>query len=318
MSTVTDPIADLLARVRNAGTAQKTEMFVPYSKIKAEIVRILKDEGYITDYSVDTEAAHPRIKITNKIANRTSAITGLKRVSRPGLRRYVGAQEIPRVLGGMGVSILSTPRGILSGREAKKQNVGGELLAYIWSARRKFFMSRIGNKAVEIPDKVKVNIGNDGAVAVEGPKGKLQWTLPREIKASVKDNRVSLVRDAETRGVKALHGLSRSLVHNMVQGVSEGFSKNLEIEGVGFKAAVQGSNLNLSLGKSHPILFPIPKEIKITVTENTKIAIAGIDKKLVGQVAADIRRYYPPEPYKGKGVRYAGEVVRRKEGKTVQ
>ena len=132
MSTVTDPIADLLARVRNAANAQKPEMFVPYSKIKAEIVRILKDEGYITDYSVDTEAAHPRIKITNKIANRTSTITGLKRVSRPGLRRYVGAKEIPRVLGGMGISILSTPRGILSGREAKKQNVGGELLAYVW------------------------------------------------------------------------------------------------------------------------------------------------------------------------------------------
>ena len=179
-------------------------------------------------------------------------------------------------------------------------------------------MSRIGNKAVEIPDKVKVNVTSDGAVAVEGPKGKLQWTLPREIKASVKDNRVSLVRDAETRSVKALHGLSRSLVHNMVQGVSEGFSKNLEIEGVGFKAAVQGSILNLSLGKSHAILFPIPKDIKIVVTENTKIAITGIDKKVVGQVAADIRRYYPPEPYKGKGVRYAGEVVRRKEGKTVQ
>jgi large subunit ribosomal protein L6 len=179
-------------------------------------------------------------------------------------------------------------------------------------------MSRIGNKAVEIPAKVKVNIGNDGAVAVEGPKGKLQWTLPPEIKAKVEDNRISLVRDAETRSVKALHGLARSLVNNMVQGVSDGFSKNLEIEGVGFKAAVQGAVLNLSLGKSHPILFPIPNEIKITVTDATKIAITGIDKKLVGQVAADIRRYYPPEPYKGKGVRYAGEVIRRKEGKTVQ
>ena len=132
MSTVTDPIADLLARVRNAAAAGKHEMFVPYSKIKAEIIRILKQEGYITDYEVDTTAAHPRIKITNKIANRTSAITGLKRVSRPGLRRYVGADEIPRVLGGMGVAILSTPRGVLSGREAKKQKVGGELLAYIW------------------------------------------------------------------------------------------------------------------------------------------------------------------------------------------
>lgn len=179
-------------------------------------------------------------------------------------------------------------------------------------------MSRIGKKAVEIPDKVKVNIDNEGAVSVEGPKGKLSWRLPRDIKGSVKDNRVSVMREAETRSVKALHGLSRSLVHNMVQGVSEGFSKQLEIEGVGFKAAVQGSTLNLSLGFSHPILFPIPKEIKITIAEGTKLTIQGIDKKLVGQVTADIRRFYPPEPYKGKGVRYAGEQIRRKVGKTVQ
>jgi large subunit ribosomal protein L6 len=179
-------------------------------------------------------------------------------------------------------------------------------------------MSRIGNKAVEIPDNVKVNIGDDGAVSVEGPKGKLRWKLPSDIRASVEKNRVSLVREAETRSVKALHGLSRSLVHNMVQGVSEGFTKQLEIEGVGFRAAVQGSNLNLSLGFSHPIQFSIPKDIKITVTDNRKITIQGADKKLVGQVAADIRRFYPPEPYKGKGVRYAGEQIRRKVGKTVQ
>ena len=179
-------------------------------------------------------------------------------------------------------------------------------------------MSRIGNKAVDIPDKVKVNIDNEGAVSVEGPKGKLQWKLPRYIRARVEDNRVSLVREAETRSAKALHGLSRSLVHNMVQGVSEGYSKQLQIEGVGFRAAVQGSNLNLSLGFSHPIAFPIPKDIKITITDNTKIRIEGVDKKLVGQVAADIRGFYPPEPYKGKGVRYAGEQIRRKVGKTVQ
>ena len=179
-------------------------------------------------------------------------------------------------------------------------------------------MSRIGNRAVEIPDKVKVNIGEGGQVSVEGPKGKLQWTLPHEIRASVQDNRVSVVRGAETRNAKALHGLSRSLVHNMVQGVSEGFTKQLEIEGVGFRAAVQGSNLNLSLGFSHPVTFLIPNDIKITVADNTKITIQGVDKKLVGQVAADIRRFYPPEPYKGKGVRYAGEQIRRKEGKTVQ
>jgi large subunit ribosomal protein L6 len=153
---------------------------------------------------------------------------------------------------------------------------------------------------------------------VEGPKGKLNWQLPRDITATVADNKISIARGAETRSLKALHGLSRSLVNNMVQGVSTGFTKDLIIEGVGFKAAVQGSTLNVALGFSHPILFPIPDGIKIVVNENTKISISGIDKHLVGQVAADIRRYYPPEPYKGKGVRYAGEVIRRKEGKTVQ
>ena len=132
MSTVTDPIADFLARVRNGARAQQPEMLVPYSKIKAEVARIFKEEGYISDYSVDTSGAHPRIKVVNKLVDRSSAIAGLRRVSRPGLRRYVGADEIPRVLGGMGVAILSTSRGILSGREARKQKVGGELLAYVW------------------------------------------------------------------------------------------------------------------------------------------------------------------------------------------
>ena len=132
MSTVTDPIADFLARVRNGARAQKPEVLIPYSKIKAEIARIFKEEGYISDYSVDTSGAHPRIKVINKLVDRSSAITGLRRISRPGLRRYVGANEIPRVLGGMGLAILSTSRGILSGREARKQKVGGELLAYVW------------------------------------------------------------------------------------------------------------------------------------------------------------------------------------------
>ena len=118
--------------MRNGARAQKIDIYVPYSKLKAEVVRILKNEGYIADYSIDTSAAHPRIKITNKLVDHACAIAGLKRVSRPGLRRYVGAGEIPRVLGGMGTAILSTSRGIMSGREAKKQKVGGELLAYVW------------------------------------------------------------------------------------------------------------------------------------------------------------------------------------------
>ena len=132
MSQLSDPIADFLTRLRNAGTAKKAEVIAPYSKIKAEIARILKQEGYITNYEVDTTGKFPVIKVTTKNHNRTSAITGLKRVSKPGLRKYVGATEIPRVLGGMGISILSTPQGIVSGREAKKQNIGGELLAIVW------------------------------------------------------------------------------------------------------------------------------------------------------------------------------------------
>src|SRR5262249_33428517 len=157
-----------------------------------------------------------------------------------------------------------------------------------------------------------------GQGSVEGAKGKMQRTLPPENKARVQDNRVSLARETEKRSAKALHGLSRSLVYNMGQGGSEGVTKKHEIEGIGFRAAVQGSNLNLSLGFSHPVAFPIPKDIKITVADNTKVTIEGVDKKLVGQVAADIRGFYPPEPYKGKGVRYAGEQIRRKVGKTVQ
>jgi small subunit ribosomal protein S8 len=132
MSNLSDPIADFLTRLRNAATARKIETNAPYSKIKVEIARILKQEGYISDYEVTALGSHPEIRITHKFVNRTPAITGLKRVSKPGLRRYVGSQEIPRVRGGLGISILSTPRGILSGREAKTQNVGGELLAYVW------------------------------------------------------------------------------------------------------------------------------------------------------------------------------------------
>jgi large subunit ribosomal protein L6 len=179
-------------------------------------------------------------------------------------------------------------------------------------------VSRIGRKPIEVPAKVKVDIGAGGAVTVEGPRGKLEWNLPKAVRARVEGSSVSLDRQEESRQAKALHGLARALIANMVAGVSEGFKKELEIQGVGFKAAIQGQKLNLSLGKSHPILFQIPPSIKIAVADGTKITIEGADKHLVGQTAADIRAFYPPEPYKGKGIRYAGEQVRRKEGKTVQ
>jgi len=179
-------------------------------------------------------------------------------------------------------------------------------------------MSRIGNKRVRLPDKVKVSCTEAGSVTVEGPKGKLEWLLPGQIKLRIEGNEVALSRENDSRRVKALHGLSRSLINNMVTGVSQGFQKALEIQGVGFRAQVQGNKLNLSLGFSHPVVFEIPDGVKVTVQENTKLSVEGIDRQRVGQVAADIRAYYPPEPYKGKGVRYADEQVLRKEGKTVQ
>jgi large subunit ribosomal protein L6 len=178
-------------------------------------------------------------------------------------------------------------------------------------------MSRIGKQPIAIPAKVKVEIKGQ-QVVIEGPKGKLNWELPRRTSLKVDNGKVVVSRDGDDAQAKALHGLSRALVNNMVRGVSEGFIKKLEIQGVGFKAAVQGKTVNLNLGYSHPVVYDIPDQIKVTVEENTKLTIEGPDRQIVGQVAAEIRSFYPPEPYKGKGVRYSDERVVRKEGKTVQ
>ena len=178
-------------------------------------------------------------------------------------------------------------------------------------------MSRIGKQPIAIPPKVKVDVKGQ-KVFVEGPKGKLDFELPARTGIKVEGATMLVTRQGEDAKAKSLHGLSRSIVNNMVLGVSQGFVKKLEIQGVGFKAVVQGKLVNLSLGYSHPLNYPIPEQIKVTVEENTKVTIEGPDKQVVGQVAAEIRAYYPPEPYKGKGVRYSDEKVIRKEGKTVQ
>ena len=178
-------------------------------------------------------------------------------------------------------------------------------------------MSRVGIKPITVADKVEIKI--DGPkVVVKGPKGELDFTLPEGISIKLEDDQVVVSRDTEKREHRALHGTVRSLVSNMIQGVSAGFSKDLEIHGVGMRAAVKGKDLDLSLGFSHPLLHPIPQGLTVTVNENTKIKVEGIDKQVVGQFAAEVRNYYPPEPYKGKGVRYVGEYVRRKAGKSVQ
>ncbi len=178
-------------------------------------------------------------------------------------------------------------------------------------------MSRIGKQPIAIPPKVKVEVKGQ-QVFVEGPKGKLNWELPRRTSLKVEKGKIVVSREGDDARAKALHGLSRALVNNMVRGVSEGFVKKLEIQGVGFKAAVTGNNVNLTLGYSHPVVYPVPPQIKVTVEDNTKLTVEGPDRQVVGEVAAELRSFYPPEPYKGKGVRYTDERVIRKEGKTVQ
>ena len=177
-------------------------------------------------------------------------------------------------------------------------------------------MSRVGKKTITVPAGVTVTI-NGADVTVKGAKGELKWTMPAGISAAQEGDVLTVARASEDRQVRALHGTSRSLIANMVEGVSKGFEKKLEIVGVGLKAAVKGNVLDLALGKSHPILHPIPAGLTVTVADNTKVTVAGIDKQLVGQFAAEVRGYYPPEPYKGKGVHYVGEYIRRKEGKSV-
>lgn len=175
-------------------------------------------------------------------------------------------------------------------------------------------MSRIGKKAIAIPAGVKVAVSGN-TVTVEG-KAKLSLDLPPYVAVEVADNQVVVKQVGEAREAGAMHGLARSLINNMVIGVTAGFKKELQIVGVGYKAALQGSKLNLSLGYSHPINYQIPEGVKVTLVES-KIIVEGADKQLVGQTAAEIRRFRSPEPYKGKGIRYVDERIVLKEGKSV-
>ena len=175
-------------------------------------------------------------------------------------------------------------------------------------------MSRIGNRAIEIPSGVTVDVAN-GEIQVKGPKATLRGPVPEGIKVTVENGWVRFGRGADTKEARCLHGLARALTNNMVIGASTGFTRRLEIEGVGYRADVRGKELHLLLGYSHPIVVPIPEGLTVTVDANTKVSITGSDKGVIGQFAADVRSLRPPEPYKRKGVKYAEERIRRKVGK---
>jgi|SRR5580692_3907146 large subunit ribosomal protein L6 len=180
-------------------------------------------------------------------------------------------------------------------------------------------MSRIGKKPIVLPKGVTVTVSNDNVLTVKGPKGELKQAIDRDIKVELKEDHLEFTRPTDQIRHRALHGLYRSLVSNMVKGVTDGYKRQLELIGVGFKASNQGNILDLALGYSHNIIFEVPKELKLATAqekgENPKIMLEGTDKQLLGQVAAKIRGLRKPEPYKGKGVRYVGEIVRKKAGK---
>jgi large subunit ribosomal protein L6 len=175
-------------------------------------------------------------------------------------------------------------------------------------------MSRIGRKPIEIPEGVEIDV-KQGAVSVKGPKGELQQIVNRDMKVSVDDGTLTVERPTDRGDHRALHGLTRSLIANMVEGVTDGFERRLEIQGVGYRANLRGKALEMSLGYSHPVSIEAPDGIEFEVPQPTEVVVRGIDKQLVGETAARIRKSRPPEPYKGKGVRYQGEHVARKVGK---
>lgn len=176
-------------------------------------------------------------------------------------------------------------------------------------------MSRIGKKPVELPAGVQVSVSGDNVVTVKGPLGQLEQQMPRDIQISIEGNQALVTRPSDEKDHRALHGLTRSLLANMVEGVTKGYVRNLELVGVGYRAALQGKDLSLTVGYSHPVVINAPKGIEFEVPAPNKISVKGIDKQAVGQIAAEIRAVRKPEPYLGKGIKYEGEQIRRKVGK---
>lgn len=176
-------------------------------------------------------------------------------------------------------------------------------------------MSRIGNKVIEVPNGVEVK-DQDRTITVKGPKGEMSFQYSDVLTVSIAEKEITITRSSDKKDVRALHGTTRALIHNMIVGVTEGFKKELDLIGVGYRAQLQGKKLVLNVGYSHPVEFELPEGITVEVPSNTKLIVSGYDKEAVGDFAAKVREVRPPEPYKGKGIRYTNEFVRRKEGKT--
>ncbi len=278
----TDPISDMLTRIRNAARARHARVELPASKLKIEIARVLKEEGFISTYKVvDESKTRKALRVFLKYTpDKRSVITDLQRVSRPGQPPLSSApSEIRGVVGGLGINILTTPRGVMTGRVGA-QGAPGRRSALRSLVRglvkaRKNVMSRIGRKPIPVPAGVKIQL-SAAAVEVQGPKGKLNDARAAGIRFEQKDGVLIALRETEEH--RALHGLARALVANAVRGVTEGFKKDLDIVGVGYRAEVKGKNVVFALGYSHPVEFPIPEGIQITVEKQTRLTVTGADR----------------------------------------
>ncbi len=307
----TDPIADLLTRIRNGLRADHDDVEMPASTFKAEIARILAEQGYIDGYEVEPGRVGRTLRVTLKYTeDRKPVITGIERLSRPGRRNYVAAGEVPEDPRRHGDGDrLHLPRSDDRSRRPprrRRRRAGREGLVA---------MSRIGKQPIAVPDGVEITIEPE-LVKVKGPKGELEERVSRDIGVEQQNGEIVVTRPSDRGEHRALHGLTRSLIANMVEGVTNGYEKRLEIQGVGYRAQLQGDRkLVLALGYSHPVEIIAPAGIDFEVPMPTRIAVRGISKQAVGEVAANIRKQRPPEPYKGKGIRYEGEYVARKVGK---
>ena len=309
----TDPIADFLTRIRNGLHADHDDVEMPASTFKAELARILREQGYIEDFEVEPGRVGRILRVRLKYTeNRQPVISGMQRMSKPGPAPLRGRHDHPEGPGRHGhhdhldlarrdVRARRAPRG--RRRRARRQGlVNGGLV------------SRIGKQPIPVPSGVEVAIEPE-LVRVKGPKGELQERVSPAMVVKQEDGQIVVSRPTDRGEHRALHGLTRSLIANMVEGVTNGYEKRLEIQGVGYRAQLQGRKLVLALGYSHPVEIEAPDGIDFEVPLPTRIVVRGISKQVVGEVAANIRKQRKPEPYKGKGIRYEGEHVARKVGK---
>ena len=310
---------------------------MPASQLKAEIARILEDEGYIQGFKLIEDAApasrrRKTLRLFLKYGpHGERVITGIERISRPGRRVYFGREDVPD---GARRARHQHPDDVARRDDrprrrsrpasaAKCSATSGKATrkpASIAASRAESYkeqltMSRIGKKPIPLPKGVTVKV-DDGAVEVQGPKGKLKQALPAGINFELADGQLHAKRSTDDPELAKFHGLARSLVANAVTGVTDGFKRELDIVGVGYRAELKGKQMIFALGYSHAVVFDIPTGIDIAIDKQTHITVTGVDRQLVGQVAANMRRLRKPDPYKQKGVRYTGEVLKKKAGKT--